>query len=263
MSRASRATALTTGAVGLALSLALTGCGSGTDPATSGTGEEQATAKPKAPKEGPTGTEALKQAKRNFGELTSISVHISTEEEGQPLKLDAHGSLEDGGDFELVLTEPSDDGQSRTHLIGAGKKLYLKAAPEFYKDNLDDDSGEIAERVGDKFLDAPAELAEQMSLSDLVEAIIFPVLDPEILDDAAAKGKLGTFEGMQVYGYPAKDNHDDTTLYVTAGKTPQFAGLEYKKGGEFLLEKHDHAATEVEAPPADEVVSLPDVKPGT
>ncbi|MGO1320172.1 MAG: hypothetical protein ACTII7_02345 [Galactobacter sp.] len=257
MHRSLRTLSVATGTAALALSLALTGCGSDSPKPVGG---EQ---KQSVPKEGPSAKDAVDKAKANMTNWTSVSLSGEFKDEGNGMVLEASGSVKEGEDFQLKISGTIDGKEQSADILSVGGKFYMKGSEDFYKQNMGDSSGEMAKAIGDKYLEVPsaqADAMDEMSLHGFMEEVLDPDdMDVDDLPNPDAKGKLVDFEGIQAYEYRVSDDGDDVTLYITADGSEQLAALKSNEEGQFVFKDHNKDFS-FDAPSKDEVMSMEDLQ---
>ncbi|MGO1591393.1 MAG: hypothetical protein ACTHW1_05325 [Ancrocorticia sp.] len=273
MKRFTRTTSASLSAGALALALALSGCG-GDDPApasTSGGAESQAPAEsaaPTVPEEGPTGAEAIGEARTNLDNLESVTVIGSIDQDGESMEVLGTGSLADDGNYSLEVSGSIIPDNGAVSIVRADGTYYINGSESYFETVMGDTDGQIADTLGDKYLEVPADQAEgveDMTLKSFVDTFTQQDFDVSALKDPDAPGVLDTADaspddpdGMQVYAYETNDN-DGTLLYLTADGENQFAGIESPEVGNVLLSEHNQAE-EVQAPGEDEVMTMEELQ---
>jgi hypothetical protein len=253
MHRTLRTLALGSGATALALTLALTGCSDKPTPV-DGKGSQQAA------KEGPTGTEAVEKAKANMKNWESISIIGDVEDDDANLKIEGSGSVKQDGDYKLKVDGTDDGTELSVEIVSVDGKLYMQGSEGFYQENLGDTTGKMAKALSGKYLEVPEEQAgsmSEMSLNGLMSEAFDPDdMETDDLPNPDAKGKLVDFEGIQAYEYEAED---DTTFYLTADGSEQFAGMKSAEDGTVVIKDHNKEVT-IEAPSQDDVMTMEDLQ---
>lgn len=261
MQRKLRALTLTTGAAALTLTMALTGCGDDSSaPAPKGDKAQKST--PDTPKKGPKGSEVMDEAMHNMQDLKSVTIKGDLQNQGENIKLDGHGSLEDKGDFDLKLTVPMSGSPVSMEIISKGGEFYMGGSDEFFKQAFSDNQAVISKTHG-KFLKVPEDqksMTQGMTLKELMDKAFgtqAQSFDNDKLENADAPGKLTELDGVKAYEYSLKD--DKTKLYLSTDGKNQLVGMDAGSDGRVTLADHNEETAPVEAPSDDKVVTQEDL----